>query len=75
MTTKTRAFHIDINHAWCKGCEICAAFCPKNVFTMNGKEVVVIDPDACTGCLLCEMYCPDFAVKVTPADNDVLKQH
>jgi len=75
MATKTRSFRIDINHAWCKGCEICAAFCPKNVFSMNGKKVVVIDPGACTGCLLCEMYCPDFAIKVTPANDDTRERH
>lgn len=64
MAVKPRKFKVDINKMWCKGCEICVAFCPKNVLAMENGKAKVINPDACTGCLLCEIYCPDFALKV-----------
>lgn len=55
---------IRINREWCKGCEICVAFCPKNVLEMEGGKVKVARPDDCTRCMLCELRCPDFAIEV-----------
>ena len=56
---------------WCKGCGICAAFCPKKVFVvgLDGKAQVV-NEEACVNCGFCEPHCPDFAVMVIP-ENDV----
>ena len=53
---------IEINEAWCKGCEICVDICPKNVFKMENFKAKIQDQDSCTGCLLCEVLCPDFAI-------------
>lgn len=64
MAVKIRQFIIEINKDWCKGCEICVAFCPKQVLTMEQSKAKVVVLDACTGCQLCEIYCPDFAIKV-----------
>ena len=52
---------------WCKGCGICAAFCPKKVFAVgqDGKARVV-NEEACVNCGFCEPHCPDFAVLVIP---------
>jgi 2-oxoglutarate ferredoxin oxidoreductase subunit delta len=47
---------------WCKGCGICAAFCPKGVLAMEGNKIKVVDRDACIECKLCEMRCPDYAI-------------
>jgi len=50
---------------WCKGCGICIAFCPANVFEKSESGLPIIkDPDACTGCRFCEFHCPDFALSV-----------
>ncbi|MBN1885972.1 MAG: 4Fe-4S binding protein [Candidatus Krumholzibacteriota bacterium] len=49
---------------WCKGCEICVAFCPKNVLEMENGTVKVARPDDCIKCMLCELRCPDFAITV-----------
>lgn len=53
--------------AWCKGCGICVAFCPKKVFTTNDMGMPVIqNPDQCIGCRFCELHCPDFAIAIRP---------
>ena len=69
MVVATRKFRITINDEWCKGCEICVAFCPEKVLVMEKDKVKVYDLDACTGCQLCEIYCPDFAIKVDRHKN------
>lgn len=55
----------------CKGCGICAGFCPRGVLRMS-EEVnsrgfrvpAVVDESRCTGCGLCELLCPDYAIAV-----------
>ena len=59
-----REIQIKINKAYCKGCGICAEFCPQNVLAMEGSYPVVINIDACTACQLCDARCPDFAITV-----------
>ncbi|SHK84121.1 2-oxoglutarate ferredoxin oxidoreductase subunit delta [Selenomonas ruminantium] len=56
---------ISVKLARCKGCGICAAFCPKSVLGIDelGK-VVVAHPEDCIGCGQCELRCPDYAVFV-----------
>ena len=55
---------IEVNLDWCKGCEICVAFCPARVLEMERGRVKVARPEDCTRCLLCELRCPDFAITV-----------
>lgn len=55
---------IEVNAYWCKGCEICVAYCPKNVLEMEGGKVKVVRPEDCIKCMLCELRCPDFAITV-----------
>ena len=55
---------IMVNQAFCKGCEICVAFCPKEVLIMEGGYPKAVALDNCTECYLCEMLCPDFAITV-----------
>lgn len=50
----------------CKGCGICAAFCPQKILVLGdqlnsyGYPVVeMTDVAACRGCLLCSLMCPD----------------
>ncbi len=69
MPVKTNKYKVAVNEAWCKGCEICVAFCPKQVLTMEKGKVKVSYPEACTGCQMCEIYCPDFAIKVIKNEN------
>jgi len=55
---------IKVNIEWCKGCEICVAFCPEDVLEMEGGKVKVARPEECIKCMLCELRCPDFAITV-----------
>ena len=58
-------FDVEIYRAWCKGCGICAAFCPREVLSMNERgEPQVTEAERCTGCTWCELRCPDFAITV-----------
>jgi 2-oxoglutarate ferredoxin oxidoreductase subunit delta len=62
---------IALDNKCCKGCDICIAICPKQVFVKSKKrnamgtsipEVTRIDQ--CTLCKLCEKMCPDGAISV-----------
>lgn len=62
-----RSFEIAIFTGWCKGCGICAAFCPRECIAMGEDgSPVVKDEQRCTGCGFCEIHCPDFAISVRP---------
>ena len=49
----------------CKGCGICAAFCPKKVLAVSevGKVEAVAEEN-CIKCGQCEMRCPHYAIFV-----------
>ena len=51
-----------IEEKWCKGCGICAAFCPKQVLEIKKEKVHLKDPDGCIRCGQCELRCPDYAI-------------
>jgi len=62
---KKESPHIDIFREWCKGCGICAAFCPKKVLAVDETgHAYAKNPEACIRCGMCEMRCPDFAISV-----------
>ncbi|NJP40184.1 4Fe-4S binding protein [Oscillospiraceae bacterium HV4-5-C5C] len=57
----------------CKGCGLCASFCPKQVLAVDPGKLSergfplcqVIQPDACIGCGFCYSVCPDLAISLT----------
>ncbi len=50
---------------WCKGCGLCVAFCPQQVFEVDARDrPVVAHPERCTGCEWCYVHCPDCAISV-----------
>jgi 2-oxoglutarate ferredoxin oxidoreductase subunit delta len=64
-TAERECFDVEIYRAWCKGCGICVAFCPREVLSMNEQgEPQVTESERCTGCTWCELRCPDFAISV-----------
>ena len=57
---------------WCKGCGLCAAFCPSKVFQISplGKAEVVNEPECINLRLLRVCTAPDFAIVVMPKDSE-----
>jgi 2-oxoglutarate ferredoxin oxidoreductase subunit delta len=65
----TRQIHI--SGEVCKGCDLCAFYCPKGVLrlseTPNAKGYRIAEAakvEECIGCRLCETNCPDLALFV-----------
>ncbi len=59
-----------INTDWCKGCGICAAFCPKSTLEVVDEKVRRKDGADCILCGMCEMRCPDYAIYIKEEDDD-----
>ena len=64
---------IFINVERCKGCELCAEFCPKDILIMDPHHLnakgyhpaLLVDPyNDCTGCAICAVVCPDVCITV-----------
>ena len=50
--------------AGCKGCGICAAFCPKQALELVDEKVRLKEDGECVLCGMCEMRCPDYAIYI-----------
>jgi 2-oxoglutarate ferredoxin oxidoreductase subunit delta len=59
-----------VRERYCKGCNICVAFCPKQVLSLRAGKVFVERPELCIGCRMCELRCPDFAIEVREKGED-----
>ncbi len=64
----------------CKGCGLCAAFCPKNTLVIGSKlnpkgycPPEITDNEQCTGCGFCVMMCPDLAIELREESHEVTK--
>jgi len=58
-----------VNLDWCKGCGICAAFCPKGVLEIKKEKVVIKDISSCILCGQCELRCPDYAIYLKESEK------
>ena len=59
-----------INRDWCKGCGICAAFCPKHALEIVDEKVRKIEDAGCILCGQCELRCPDYAIYIEEAEGE-----
>lgn len=62
---------IEVDHHFCKGCELCINECPQHVLALDmehltpkGFHPVHLVKDGCTGCAICALVCPEAALTV-----------
>ena len=66
-----KQFKVVFNREKCKGCELCASFCPKKIIEMdtqvNAKgycPAKITRQEECIGCQSCATVCPDCAIEI-----------
>lgn len=64
-----------VNAAWCKGCGICAAFCPKEALEVVGEKVRLKEDGECILCGQCELRCPDYAIYIEKSETGGADDH
>jgi len=62
---------IEVDAAYCKGCELCVDACPQDVLALDmehitpkGYHPAYLKAEGCTGCAICAIVCPDAALTV-----------
>jgi len=62
---------IEIDREFCKGCEICIAFCPEKAIVIAAElnaagylPASLAEDGKCTGCAVCAIVCPEVAIEV-----------
>ena len=70
MTTSKKLI---LNSAWCKGCGICVAFCPKGALELKDEKVQRKEDTECVLCGMCELRCPDYAIYIEEKDDEEAK--
>ena len=66
------AAKLTFNEAYCKGCQLCANACPKNILVLdlsrvNAKgynPIQCTDLGICIACGICARVCPDSVIAV-----------
>ncbi|GAB6156115.1 ferredoxin family protein [Desulfosporosinus burensis] len=62
---------VEFDEDRCKGCELCAEACPKNIVimadylnAMGFHPATVLKQEECISCGFCARMCPDVAITV-----------
>ena len=69
---RTKYPKLQIDHAVCEGCGLCAAQCPDDNLKKIDGQIFVIDQYHCLHCLRCMNHCPQNAIsfgKLTQGEN------
>ena len=63
--------YIEIDQEFCKGCQLCISFCPKDAIYLSDKlndsgylPAQFNSDSGCTGCAICAVVCPEVAIEV-----------
>jgi 2-oxoglutarate ferredoxin oxidoreductase subunit delta len=64
-------FLVSFDNEKCKGCELCRAFCPKEIIVMSSvinnkgySPASISRQEDCIGCQSCALVCPDGAISI-----------
>lgn len=65
-------YQMIINAKWCKGCALCADYCPKKVLDIAniGDVPVFARGGDCVGCRRCEVICPERAIHLEQKEEE-----
>jgi 2-oxoglutarate ferredoxin oxidoreductase subunit delta len=79
---KPRAVKPVIQVERCKGCGICAKFCPEKILVLGHElnsygypTITMIDEKACTHCLRCSLVCPDVVFAFVLEESEPCWKH
>ncbi|MFW9988624.1 MAG: ferredoxin family protein [Candidatus Odinarchaeota archaeon] len=67
-----KKYEILIDSEQCDGCELCLAFCPKEIIKISEDKfnsrmlhyAIVVKPEECGGCRQCERLCPTVSMYI-----------
>ena len=66
-----KQYKVIFNREKCKGCELCASFCPKKIIEMDTQvnqkgycPAMITRQEECIGCQSCATVCPDCAIEI-----------
>ena len=66
-----KRFKVVFDRERCKGCELCASFCPKQIIEMDAQvnakgycPACMTRQELCVGCASCALVCPDGAIEI-----------
>jgi len=65
------AFHVEVDHQKCKGCEECVEVCTVKVFEIQGGKAVPVNVKDCMGCGSCVEVCKEKAITVKELEADM----
>lgn len=69
-------FAVSFREDYCKGCGICAHFCPKKIIVMADhinnqgyNPASIREMEKCSGCAICARVCPDAAITIEKGES------
>jgi len=72
-------YQIKVLKAFCKGCELCVAICPRRSMVLsgnvnkNGFHFPESNGKLCSGCGQCAIICPEAAIEIFATDEKTKK--